>query len=120
MGKKTLVIGASSNPEKYSYLAIRKLVSHENETIAIGLNKGNVAGIDIIQGFPELENIDTVTLYINPLKQKQYIDYIINLKPKRIIFNPGTENEEFMELAKANNIEALECCTLILLSVHEY
>lgn len=120
MGKKTLVIGASIDSGKYSNIAIRKLISHNHEVVALGLNGGNVSGIDILQGFPEVKDIDTVTLYVNPLKQKQYFDYIINLKPKRIIFNPGTENSEFAKLAEENNIEVCESCTLVLLAVNEY
>lgn len=119
-GKKTLVIGASDKPERYSYLAINRLVANHHPVIAIGQRAGTVKNIPIIQGMPPLDNIDTVTLYLNPFNQKPYYDYIISLKPKRIIFNPGTENEDLELLAKQHGIEAIEACTLVLLSTGQY
>src|SRR5215217_1288475 len=91
--KKTLVLGASSNPSRYSFLAIRKLRSHQHPVVAVGNREGKVADVDIKKGKIEEQNIDTVTLYLNPSNQVQYYDYILGLHPKRIIFNPGTENE---------------------------
>ena len=76
--------------------------------------------LDIITDKPGLQNIDTVTLYVGPDNQAPWIDYIISLKPKRIIFNPGTENIEFETLAESKGIEALEACTLVLLSINQY
>lgn len=120
MKKKTLVIGASENPQRYSYMAINSLVKHGHEVVAIGLRVGNVNGIVIETEKKMLKDIDTITLYINPKIQKTYYDYLISLHPKRIIFNPGTENQELIALAKANGIEPVEACTLVLLSTGRY
>ncbi len=118
--KKTIVLGASTNPSRYSYLAINKLVAHQHPVVAIGLKEGVVNNVSIIKGQPDVQDIDTVTLYLNPGNQKPYYDYIISLKPKRIIFNPGTENEELQELAAQNGIETMEACTLVLLGTGQY
>lgn len=118
--KKTLVIGASLNPSRYSNLAIHRLVAHRQKVEAIGLKKGAVAGIEISTENKAFENIDTVTLYLNPTRQKAYYDYIIGLKPRRVIFNPGTENPEFYELLQKNNIASEVACTLVLLGTNQY
>lgn len=118
--KKTLVIGASENPNRYSYKAINSLLDKGIEVVAIGNSEGSVAGITFSADKKPFEDIHTVTLYINPTRQENYLDYIINLKPKRIIFNPGTENEQLFNLAKANGIEALESCTLVMLATNQY
>ena len=118
--KKTLVLGASDNPSRYSYLAINRLVKNGHSVVGVGRKKTAVAGIDIDKEKKEFDHVDTVTLYLNPTNQKEYYDYIISLKPKRIIFNPGTENEELYQLAKKNNIETMEACTLVLLSTGQY
>ncbi len=118
--KKTLVLGASSNPERYSFLAVNKLVKNNHPVIAIGNKKGKVGDIEIGTEQKPIEDIDTVTLYLNPQNQKPYYDYILSLKPKRIIFNPGTENEELQNLAKKNYINVMEACTLVLLSTSQY
>ncbi len=120
MNKKTVIIGASTNTERYSYLAIHQLRNHQHEVIAIGKSKGLVSDVSIINESPLVKDVDTVTLYINPSIQKDYYQYILSLHPKRIIFNPGTENEEFFELAKEKGIEPLEACTLVLLSTGQY
>jgi predicted CoA-binding protein len=120
MDKKTLVMGASLNPSRYSNLAINRLVSHGNTVEAIGLKKGVVAGVDIATEKKSFENIDTVTLYLNPKRQVEYYDYIVSLKPKRVIFNPGTENTEFYEILRKNNIETEVACTLVLLGTNQY
>ena len=118
--KKTLVIGASENPSRYSYLAVQKLTAHQYPVIALGLKKGIIGNIEIETEKKNFEQIDTITLYINPLHQKAYYDYILSLNPKRIIFNPGTENDELVSLAKQNGIQCLEACTLVLLSTGQY
>lgn len=118
--KKTLVIGASENKSRYSNLAIHKLSAHQHTVVAIGRKKGNVGNTTIETEKIPFENIDTVTLYLNPSHQKAYYDYILSLHPKRIIFNPGTENDELVSLAKENNIKAMEACTLVLLSTGQY
>jgi predicted CoA-binding protein len=118
--KKTLVIGASTNPERYSFLAVNKLVTNNHPVVALGLKKGTVAGVEIETEKKPFENIDTVTLYINPSRQPGYYNYILSLHPKRLIFNPGTENDELSDLAKKNGIEPKDACTLVLLSTHQY
>lgn len=118
--KKTLVIGASLNPSRYSNLAIHRLVNHGHSVEAVGLKKGTVVGVTISTEKENFENIDTVTLYLNPKRQTEYYDYIVSLKPKRVIFNPGTENPEFYELLKKHNIESEVACTLVLLGTNQY
>jgi|ERR1022692_1795548 predicted CoA-binding protein len=118
--KKTLVLGASDNPERYSYLAVNKLRSKGIETVAIGRKKTKVADVEVGAEKKDFENIDTVTLYLRPENQKEYYDYILSLHPQRIIFNPGAENEELYDLAKANGIRPLEACTLVLLSTNQF
>lgn len=118
--KKTLVLGASENPARYSNLAINRLRANQHTVIAIGKNQGKVSDVNIINDLPEIKDIDTVTLYLNEQHQKQYYDYIFSLNPRRIIFNPGAENEELAELAKQKGIQPMEACTLVLLSTGQY
>ncbi|RAJ10813.1 hypothetical protein LX64_00420 [Chitinophaga skermanii] len=118
--KLTVVIGASENPERYSYLAVNRLRAHNHPVIAIGNRAGQIGDTPITKEHPEVEKVDTVTLYINPTLQADYYDYIFSLKPKRIIFNPGTENDELIELAKEHGIMPQEACTLVLLSTGQY
>ena len=118
--KKTLVIGASENPERYSHLAVQKLIAYQHPVVAIGLKKGSIGNTKIETEKIPFTDIDTVTVYINPLRQPAYYDYILSLNPKRIIFNPGAENEEFYNLAKQKGILAQEACTLVLLSTGQY
>jgi hypothetical protein len=120
MNKKTLVLGASLNPSRYSNYVIQKLVSQNIETVALGLRKGVIAGVTIQTELLSFENLHTVTLYLNPKNQTMYYDYIVSLKPKRVIFNPGTENPEFYEILKKNNIPFEAACTLVLLSTNQY
>lgn len=118
--KKTLVLGASENPARYSYLAINRLVNNLHPVVAIGKKKGTVAGIVIETEKIPFTEIDTVTLYLSARHQQEYYNYIISLHPKRIIFNPGAENDELAELAVKNNIIPVEACTLVLLSTGQY
>jgi predicted CoA-binding protein len=120
MNKKTVVLGASENPARYSNMAVRKLAAHDHDVVAIGRRPGNIDGIEITKEHPELNDVDTVTLYLNPENQKPYYDYILSLKPKRLIFNPGTENIELETLAEKNGIKTQEACTLVLLSTSQY
>lgn len=120
MPKKTVVLGASDNPSRYSFLAINRLKAHQHPVVAIGKKEGEVAGIHITKDHPDEKGVDTVTLYLNPANQKSYYDYILSLKPKRIIFNPGTENDELIELAEQNEIEPVIACTLVMLSTGQY
>lgn len=118
--KKTLVIGASPNPARYAYLAVRRLKQLGHEVTALGIWDGEIDGVPIVKGKPELEGIHTVTLYLNPFRQEEYYDYILDLKPERLIFNPGTENYAFMHRAKLEGVEVLDACTLVLLSTGQY
>ena len=117
---KTLIIGASNNPERYSYKAAHKLKNHHHEIIAFGVKKGEVAGETMLNTWDGNWDVDTVTLYVNNNLQKEYYDRIVDLKPRRIIFNPGTENPEFYPILKKNQIEFEEACTLVLLSMGTY
>ncbi|TBX66342.1 CoA-binding protein [Flavobacterium silvisoli] len=118
--KKTLVLGATTKPERYANIAINKLVEKGHTVLAIGQNTGEVAGVTIHTKSIPLKNIDTVTLYLNPTRQREYYNYIIETKPKRVIFNPGTENPEFYQLLKANGIQVEVACTLVLLATNQY
>ena len=118
--KKTLVLGASDNPSRYSYLAVHRLRNHKHPVVAIGKKPGMVADVPIEKEKKEWRDVDTVTLYLNPAHQRQYYDYIVSLKPKRIIFNPGAENDELSNLAIKNGIIPMEACTLVLLSTNQY
>jgi uncharacterized protein len=118
--KTTLVLGASDNPGRYSYLAVHRLRNHGHPVIAIGKKPGKVADVDISKEKSPQQGVDTVTLYLNPLHQKMYYDYIVSLNPKRIIFNPGTENDELAVLAEEKGIKTLEACTLVMLSTGQY
>ena len=118
--KKTLVLGASDNPARYSYLAIQRLRRHEHPVVAIGRKNTQVGDVPIGKEKQHFDNIDTITFYLNPFHQKEYYDYILSLKPKRLIFNPGAENDELEKLAKQNNIQTIEACTLVLLSTGQY
>lgn len=120
MKKKTLIIGATNNSDRYAYKAAHKLVQYGHPIINIGVKKGEVAG-QLIEK-PEVihSDVDTITLYLNPNNQKELYDYILDTKPKRIIFNPGTENQELEQKAEKLGIEVLEACTLVLLSTKQY
>lgn len=118
--KKTLVLGASNNPARYSNMAIEKLVKYGQPVVAIGLRSGIVVGIEILTGKPALDQIHTVTMYISPKRQPEYYDYLVSLKPERIIFNPGTENPEFYKILDKNGIKVNPACTLVLLSSQKY
>jgi len=120
ISKKTLVIGASENPDRYSNKAIRMLQNFGHEVVAIGVKNGKVEDVEFGKEHLPFENIDTVTLYINPKLQVDYYQYILSLKPRRIIFNPGTENLELEKMALQENIQSLEACTLVLLSTEQY
>ena len=118
--KKTLVLGASDNPSRYSYLAVKRLRNHGHPVVAIGRKHSFIEEIEINTEKIQWDNIDTVTLYLNPTHQTEYYDYILSLHPQRIIFNPGAENNELALLAREKNIEILEACTLVLLSTNQY
>lgn len=117
MMKKTLVLGATPNSARYAYLAVMHLKQYGHEVVPLGIRDGNIAGIEIQKGMPAIEGIDTVTLYLNAHRQREYYDYIFSLSPRRIIFNPGAENPELKQLADAKGIETVEGCTLVMLSI---
>ncbi len=117
---KTLVIGASLKPERYSHLAIKELVSNNFPVAAMGLREGIVAGINIEKPLYPFEGIHTVTLYLGPRNQPPYYDYILDMKPVRVIFNPGTENDEFEQQLTAAGIGVVKGCTLVMLSNRSY
>jgi len=118
--KKTLVLGATTNPARYSFLAINHLREEGHDVVAVGRRTGKVKDIEVVSEQKPIEDLDTVTLYLNANNQKPYYNYILEQKPKRIIFNPGAENDELEQLAKKNNIATQHACTLVLLSTGQY
>lgn len=122
MKKKTVIIGATPNPARYAYLAAGSLTKHKHPIVPLGIKKGEVYGTQILDltEKPHISDVDTITLYINPTNQQPWEDYILGLKPKRIIFNPGTENHELASRASAMGIEPVYGCTLVMLSANTY
>ncbi len=122
MNKKTVIIGATTNPSRYAYLAAGMLTEYKHEIVPIGLKKGEVyrKQILLINERPIVMDVDTVTLYIGPQHQPEHYDYILSLKPKRVIFNPGTENEEFEKMLETAGTETMQACTLVMLRSNQY
>ena len=122
MGKKTVIIGATPDRSRYAYLAAQMLSQYDHEFVPVSIKTGEVFGREILdlRKKPTIENVDTVTMYVGTRNQAEWIDYILSLKPKRIIFNPGTENDEFGRRAEERGIEALEACTLVMLRSGQY
>lgn len=118
--KKTLIVGASNNPARYAYLVANKLVRKGYPIVNVGRKKGKVAGVEIESIDDIHTDIDTITLYVGPQNQSVYYDYILQTKPKRVIFNPGTENKELKEKLEEAGIEAVEACTLVMLNTEQY
>jgi predicted CoA-binding protein len=116
----TLVVGASPNPERYAFKAITQLRQHYHEVYAFGPRSGTVSGVEIQHTLPNTNEIDTITLYVGPERQTELIDPLINLHPRRIIFNPGTENPAFETKARAVGIQTEQACTLVLLATQTY
>ncbi len=114
--KKTLVLGASPNPIRFSYKAVKSLQRHNVPVVPVGIKNGEIGGVEIIRNRPQIEDIHTVAMYVGSARQKDYYSWLLSLHPARIIFNPGTENDEFMGMAKKEGIEVLEDCTLIMLN----
>ncbi len=117
---KTIVIGASNNPSRYSYKAVQSLLNHQHEVIPVSNKKDQVLGLEIksIETIPS--DVDTVTLYVGPQNQSHYVDYILKVNPRRVIFNPGTENDELVEKLNEKGIESVEACTLVMLATGQY
>lgn len=118
--KRTVVLGATDNPTRYAYLAIQKLVRHGHEVVPVGLKEGEVDGVRIQKGQPDVGEVDTVTMYVGTRNQEPLYNYILKLKPKRIIFNPGTINPELERMAEEKGIECVHGCTLVMLATGEY
>jgi len=118
--KKTLVMGASTEPSRYAYKAVKMLQRFGHPVVAMGKKEDNLDGIKIEKGAAPFDGVNTVTLYLNPMNQKPYYDYIIGLKPERVIFNPGTENPELYALLRENGIGIEVACTLVMLSINQY
>lgn len=119
MIKKTLVVGASPKPDRYGYKAVKSLVNYGHPVYAFGIGAGTIGDVEVSSEWPN-EDFDTVTLYLNPKRQEEYYERLIGLKPKRIIFNPGTENVAFQKMLSDNGIGFEEACTLVLLSIGAY
>lgn len=121
MSKKTAIIGATDNPDRYAFQAAKSLMAKNHEVLLLGIRQGEVNKQEIITDWPvKIEDLHSVTMYIGAPRQAEHYDYIVGLKPKRVIFNPGTENPEFYKLLKENGIEVLEACTLVMLSIGNY
>lgn len=120
MSKKTLVLGASHKADRYSNRAIKKLLSYHHEVVAIGMRECTIESVQVQKGQPAFEGIHTITLYMNPNNQEQFLDYLIDLEPKRIIFNPGTWNPKLEKMAREAGIETEEDCTLMMLDAGLY
>jgi len=118
--KKTLVLGASARPSRYSYMAVQRLRQKDHPVIAVGKHLGPIADLEVSKDLPVDEDIDTVTLYLNKSHQQEYHDYLLALKPKRIIFNPGAENPELEKAAAKAGIQTMEACTLVMLGTGQY
>lgn len=120
MNKKTLVVGASLKTDRYSNMAVNKLQDNGHEVVAYGFADGNINSVKIDTSMLKYEGIDTITMYLSPIRQKAYYDYIISQKPNRVIFNPGTENPDFYKTLTDHDIEVEVACTLVLLSTNQY
>lgn len=120
MPKKTLVVGASTNPSRYSNIAVHRLQEANHEVVALGHKAGTIDGLEILTGEPVIAGIHTITMYLNPSRQAPLVDYLLSLKPSRIIFNPGTENSEFMQVAQQKGIAVEMACTLVMISTLSY
>lgn len=118
--KRTVILGASASPDRYAYQAFMQLRAKGHEPLPVGVRAGKIEETDILLGMPVLADVDTVTLYVNPERQRDYYDYILGLNPKRIIFNPGTENAEFARMARERGIEVVIGCTLVMLTLNNF
>ncbi len=120
--KKTIILGASPNPARYSNLAIRMLNDAGHEFVPVGIKKGELFGKPIlnIRDKPQIEDVHTVSFYLGAEKQKEWYDYILGLRPKRLIFNPGAENPELSKLAKERGIEVENSCNLVLIQTGQF
>ncbi|GAB4396006.1 MAG: CoA-binding protein [Microscillaceae bacterium] len=120
MSKKTLIVGASPNPARFAFQAALDLIAQQHEIVLLGVREGTIAGHPILPGQPEVRGVHTISLYINPLHQPAWYDYLLALQPQRLIFNPGTENPELAQKAAAQKIEVRYACTLVMLAQGHY
>lgn len=120
MPLKTLVLGASPKPERYSFKAVNMLLKFGHPVVAVGAREALIGDTKILNGMPEIDSVDTITMYLGPQNQSGFYKYILDLKPRRIIFNPGTYNPELIHLAKDKGIEIIEECTLVMLSTGKF
>lgn len=120
MSQRVVVLGASEKPQRYSNMAMKLLKEYGHEVLAVGLREGEVEGVKINKGQPHFDDVDTVTLYVGARNQPDFYDYILNLKPKRVIFNPGTENPVLMGILKDNKVQFELACTLVLLRTDQF
>jgi len=118
--KKTLVFGASPNPSRFAFRAVGRLLEHNYEVVPLGIRKGKIHGLDIELEQKQFKDIHTITMYMGAQRQEPYLDYLLSLKPKRIIFNPGAENPQFSAMAEQHGIEVIDACTLVMLSIGNY
>jgi uncharacterized protein len=120
--KKTVIIGATPNPTRYAFLAAERLTNHQHPVVHVGIKRGEVFGKEILdlREKPSVDGVDTITLYLNPTHQREWEEYILSLQPKRIIFNPGTENDRLAAKAADQGIETLNACTLVMLSASTF
>jgi predicted CoA-binding protein len=120
--KKTVIIGASDNPARYAQIALEMLKEYEHPIVPMGIHGGDFRGEPILdlKEKPSVQDVDTVTLYLSPRNQKEWYDYLLSLQPKRMIFNPGTENQELIEKAEEKGIETVIGCTLVMLRTGQY
>lgn len=114
--QKYLVFGASPNRLRHSNKAVKSLIRHNKEVVPVGFRKGSISGVEILTGQPEIENVGTLLLYVGAKRQPEFYDYILGLKPGKIVFNPGTENEELQKLAEENKIEVILGCALVMIN----
>lgn len=119
---KTVIVGSVPKPYRYAYQAAIMLQENNQDFVPLGIQKGEVLGQEIlnVHDRPQIEDVHTLTLYVNSSRQKSWYEYLFSLNPKRIIFNPGAENQEFKMLAQNKGIECLEACTLVMLSTGVY
>jgi len=118
--KKTVVLGASPNPVRFSHKAVKSLVRHGFKVVPVGFREGSILEMEILTGKPHIDNVHTISLYLGIARQPEYYDYMLSLKPKRIIFNPGTINPEFMGRVNREGIEAVDGCLLMMINNGEY
>lgn len=120
MQKKTLVLGASNHPERYSFMAVKRLVAAGHGVYALGSHSGQIDDISLTTEAQKWEDIDTVTIYLNKKNQEVYTDYLLDLKPRRVIFNPGAENHSLKRRLESEGVEVLYACTLVMLATGQY